>query len=104
MIGHQEEESPAGRPPSPRGAALGRLDEASEVGHDLVLGQMQVELQGHQHRELKGYELPAVHSELLFQFLKGVRTCSCLFIIKKELQQHINYDLSKTLKRVLISQ
>lgn len=49
---------------------LGGLDEASVVWHDLVLRQVQVELQGHQHRELKGYQLPPVHTKPLLQFLQ----------------------------------
>lgn len=48
---------------------LGGLKQSSVVGHDLVLGQVQVELQRHQDRELKGDQLPAVHSEPLLQFL-----------------------------------
>ena len=48
---------------------LGGLQQASVVGHDLVLWQVQVELQRHQDGELEGYELSAVHSEPLFQFL-----------------------------------
>lgn len=37
--------------------------------HDFMLGQVQVELQGHQDGKLEGYQLSAVHSELLLQFL-----------------------------------
>lgn len=48
---------------------LGGLQQASVVGHDLVFGQVQVELQRHQDRELEGYQLSAVHSEPLLQFL-----------------------------------
>lgn len=48
---------------------LGGLQQASVVGHDLMLGQVQVELQCHQDRELEGYQLPAVHSEPFLQFL-----------------------------------
>jgi hypothetical protein len=49
---------------------LGGLDEASVVGHDLVLRQVQVELQGYKHRELKGYQLSPVHTKPLLQFLQ----------------------------------
>lgn len=48
---------------------LGGLQQASVVGHDLVLGQVQVELQRHQDGELEGNQLTAVHSEALLQFL-----------------------------------
>lgn len=48
---------------------LGGLQQASVVGHDLVLRQVQVELQRHQDGELEGDQLPAVHSEALLQFL-----------------------------------
>lgn len=58
----------AGRPPD-GSLMLGGLQQASVVRHDLVFWQLQVELQRHQHRELEGYQLSAVHSEPLFQFL-----------------------------------
>lgn len=48
---------------------LGGLQQASVVGHDLVLRQVQVELQRHQDGELEGDQLPAVHPEALLQFL-----------------------------------
>lgn len=48
---------------------LGCLQEASVVGHDLVLREVQAELKSHQNGELEGYQLPAVYSEPLFQFL-----------------------------------
>lgn len=44
---------------------LGGLQQASVVGHDLVLRQVQVELQRHQDGELEGDQLPAVHPESL---------------------------------------
>lgn len=59
---------PGARPPD-GSLMLGGLQQASVVGHDLVLWQVQVELQRHQDGELEGYELSAVHSEPLFQFL-----------------------------------
>ena len=58
----------AARPPD-GSLMLGGLQQASVVGHDLVLRQVQVELQRHQDRELEGDQLSAVHSESLFQFL-----------------------------------
>lgn len=59
---------PGGRPPD-GSLMLGGLQQASVVGHDLVFGQVQVELQRHQDREFEGYQLSAVHSEPLLQFL-----------------------------------
>lgn len=59
---------PGGRPPD-GSLMLGRLQQASVVGHDLVFRQVQVELQRHQDGELEGYQLSAVHSEPLLQFL-----------------------------------
>lgn len=61
---------PGGRPPD-GSLMLGGLQQASVVGHDLVFGKVQVELQRHQDRELEGYQLPAIHSEPLLQFLPG---------------------------------
>lgn len=58
-----------GRRPPDGSPMLGGLQQASVVGHDLVLRQVQVELQRHQDRELEGYQLSAVHAEPLFQFL-----------------------------------
>lgn len=57
-----------GRPPDGP-LMLGGLQQASVVGHDLVLRQVQVELQRHQDGELEGNQLTAVHSEALLQFL-----------------------------------
>lgn len=59
---------PGGRPPDGP-LMLGGLQQASVVGHDLVLRQVQVELQCHQDGELEGYQLTAVHSKALLQFL-----------------------------------
>lgn len=59
---------PGGCPPD-GSPMLGGLQQASVVGHNLVLWQVQVELQRHQDRELEGYQLSAVHSEPLLQFL-----------------------------------
>lgn len=73
---------------------LGGLQQASVVGHDLVLWQVQVELQRHQDGELEGYELSAVHSEPLFQFLpeksnlrlksviQNLQRCNFLILLK----------------------
>lgn len=56
--------------PSPDGTLmLGGLQQASVVGHDLVFGQVQVELQSHQDGKLEGDQLPAVHPETLFKFI-----------------------------------
>lgn len=63
---------PGGRPPD-GSLMLGGLQQASVVGHDLVLGQVQVELQRHEDGELEGYQLSPVHSEPLLQFLWGDR-------------------------------
>lgn len=61
---------------------LGSLQEASVVGHDLVLGQVQVELQRHQHGELEGDQLTAVHPKPLLQFLNQREThIACSFIL-----------------------
>lgn len=67
--GRSEGEAGGGPPDGP--LMLGGLQQASVVGHDLVLGQVQVELQRHQHGELEGDQLPPVHSEALLQFLRG---------------------------------
>lgn len=67
--GRSEGEADGGPPDGP--LMLGGLQQASVVGHDLVLGQVQVELQRHQHGELEGNQLPPVHSEALLQFLRG---------------------------------
>lgn len=57
---------------SPDGSpTLRGLHQASVVGHDLVLRQVQVELQGYQDGELERDQLPAVHSEPFLQFLPG---------------------------------
>lgn len=64
----QSEGELGGRPPDGP-LMLGGLQQASVVGHDLVLRQVQVELQRHQDGELKGNQLTAVHSEALLQFL-----------------------------------
>lgn len=48
---------------------LGGLQEASVVRHDLVLGQVKVELQRHQHGELESDQLAPVHPKPLLQFL-----------------------------------
>lgn len=61
----------AGSRPPDGSPTLGGLQQASVVRHDLVLRQVQVELQRHQDGELKGYQLSAVHSEPLLQFLWG---------------------------------
>lgn len=61
---------PGVRPPDGSPTLRG-LQEASVVGHDLVLRQVQVELQRHQDGELKSDELSAVHSEPFLQFLPG---------------------------------
>lgn len=58
------------RPPD-GSPTLGGLQQASVVRHDLVLRQVQVELESHQDGELEGYQLSAVHSEPLLQFLWG---------------------------------
>lgn len=58
-----EEDSPDG------GLSLGVLQEASIMGHDLVLWEVQVELQGHQNGELKGDQLTSVHPKPLLQFI-----------------------------------
>lgn len=63
---------PGSRPPD-GSLMLGGLQQASVMGHDLVLGQVQVELQRHEDGELEGYQLSAVHSEPLLQFLRGDR-------------------------------
>lgn len=69
MKGNRSGGGAGGRPPD--GALmLGGLQQASVVGHDLVLRQVQVELQRHQDGELEGDQLPAVHSEALLQFLR----------------------------------
>ena len=60
-----------GRPPD-GSPMLGGLQQASVVGHDLVLGQVQVELQRHQDGELEGDQLSAVHPEPLLQFLPKI--------------------------------
>lgn len=65
----QKEKQGGGPPDGP--LMLGGLQQASVVGHDLVLGQVQVELQRNQHGELEGDQLPPVHSEALLQFLRG---------------------------------
>lgn len=65
----RSEGAPGGRPPDGP-LMLGGLQQASVVGHDLVLRQVQVELQRHQDGELKGNQLTAVHSEALLQFLR----------------------------------
>lgn len=65
----EDQEESLGAPPPDGSLMLGGQQEASVVGHDLVFGQVQVELQRHQHRELEGYQLSAVHPEPLFQFL-----------------------------------
>lgn len=44
------------------------------MGHDLVLWEMQVELQGHQNRELESDQLSTVHPKPLLQFLGGKRS------------------------------
>ncbi|TNN67465.1 hypothetical protein EYF80_022271 [Liparis tanakae] len=66
----EDQEESLGAPPPDGSLMLGGQQEASVVGHDLVFGQVQVELQRHQHRELEGYQLSAVHPEPLFQFLQ----------------------------------
>lgn len=48
---------------------LGGLQEASVVRHDLVLRQVKVELQSHEHGELECDELAPVHPKPLLQFL-----------------------------------
>lgn len=63
---------PGGRPPD-GSLMLGGLQQASVVGHDLVLGQVQVELQRHEDGELEGYQLSPVHPEPLLQLLWGDR-------------------------------
>lgn len=64
----RSEGEPGGRPPD-GSLMLGGLQEASVVRHDLVLWQVQIKLQRHQHGELEGYQLSAVHSEPFLQFL-----------------------------------
>ena len=68
-VGSRSGGEPGARPPD-GSLMLGGLQQASVVGHDLMFGQVQVELQRHQDRELKGNQLSAVHSEPLLQFLK----------------------------------
>lgn len=52
------------------GPVLGALDQASVMGHDLVLRQVKGKFQGHQHWELEGDQLSSVQPELLLQFLQ----------------------------------
>lgn len=54
--------------------SLGVLQEASIMGHDLMLWEVQVKLQGHQNGELEGDQLSAVHPKPLLQFLDGKRS------------------------------
>lgn len=48
---------------------LGGLQQPSVVRHDLVFGQVQVELQSHQDWKLEGDQLPAVYPKTLFKFI-----------------------------------
>lgn len=68
VVSHDQEGEPGGGPPD-RSLMLGGLQEASVVGHDLVLRQVQVELQRYQDRELEGDQFSAVHSEPLLKFV-----------------------------------
>lgn len=57
---------------------LGVLQEASVVWHDLMLRQVKVELQRHQHGELEGDQLAPVHPKPLLQFLWSKNTTAYL--------------------------
>lgn len=78
---------PGSRPPD-GSLMLGGLQQASVVGHDLVLGQVQVELQRHEDGELEGYQLSPVHSEPLLQFLWGHRMKGFYGTYKMSLNVH----------------
>lgn len=68
-IGGMRSGGEGGSRPPDGSPTLGGLQQASVVRHDLVFRQVQVELQRHKDGELEGYQLPAVHSEPLLQFL-----------------------------------